>query len=156
MPCLNRELRMFKFDMEIVLNYRVQVEEQCQLAFSNAVKCLQAARIVLAELQKEKNDLIRHLTKIQEKAVSADVIQRHFAFIEYLKGKEEKQMAVISKMEEEANEKRRVLLDAMKKRKAMDTLREKKLVAYLQETAAKDRKELDDFSIMKFGNGVKK
>lgn len=117
MPCLNRELRMFKFDMEIVLNYRVQVEEQCQLAFSNAVKCLQTARIVLAELQKEKNDLIRHLTKIQEKAVSADVIQRHFAFIEYLKGKEEKQMAVISKMEEEANEKRRVLLDAMKKEK---------------------------------------
>lgn len=117
---------MFKFDMEAVLDYRVQIEEQCQLAFSNAVKCLQSARVVLAELQKERNELIRNFTKIQGKALRADVIQRHFAFIEYLKGNEEEQMTVIRKMEEEANEKRLLLLDAMKKRKVMDTLREKK------------------------------
>jgi len=117
---------VFKFDMEAVLDYRVQIEEQCQLAFSNAVKCLQSARVVLAELQKERNELIRNFTKIQGKALRADVIQRHFAFIEYLKGNEEEQMTVIRKMEEEANEKRLLLLDAMKKRKVMDTLREKK------------------------------
>ena len=117
---------MFKFDMEAVLDYRVQIEEQCQLAFSNAVKCLQSARVVLAELQKERNELIRNFTKIQGKALRADVIQRHFAFIEYLKGNEEEQMTVIRKREEEANEKRLLLLDAMKKRKVMDTLREKK------------------------------
>lgn len=146
---------MFKFDMETVLNYRVQIEEQRQLAFSNAVKSLQAARIVLADLQKERNELIHNFTKIQKKALRSDVIQRHFAFIEYLKGKEEKQMAVIQKMEEEANEKRRLLLDAMKKRKIMDTLREKKLDAYLQDMAARERKEMDDFTIMKFGNGIR-
>lgn len=146
---------MFKFDMETVLNYRVQIEEQRQLAFSNAVKSLQAARIVLADLQKERNELIHNFTKIQKKALRSDVIQRHFAFIEYLKGKEEKQMAVIQKMEEDANEKRRLLLDAMKKRKIMDTLREKKLDAYLQDMAARERKEMDDFTIMKFGNGIR-
>jgi flagellar FliJ protein len=146
---------MFKFDMETVLNYRVQIEEQRQLAFSNAVKSLQAARIILADLQKERNELIHNFTKIQKKALRSDVIQRHFAFIEYLKGKEEKQMAVIQKMEEDANEKRRLLLDAMKKRKIMDTLREKKFDAYLQDMAAKERKEMDDFTIMKFGNGIR-
>lgn len=146
---------MFKFDMETVLNYRVQIEEQRQLAFSNAVKSLQAARVVLADLQKERNELIHNFTKIQKKALRSDVIQRHFAFIEYLKGKEEKQMAVIQKMEEDANEKRRLLLDAMKKRKIMDTLREKKFDAYLQDMAAKERKEMDDFTIMKFGNGIR-
>jgi flagellar FliJ protein len=146
---------MFKFDMEAVLNYRVQIEEQCQLTFSNAVKCLQSARNVLADLQRERNELIRNFTKIQEKAVSADVIQRHFVFIEYLKGKEEKQIAAICKIEEEANEKRSLLLDAMKKRKVMDTLRERKMVAYLEDMSAKDRKELDAFAIMKFGNGMK-
>ncbi|NTW17000.1 MAG: flagellar export protein FliJ, partial [Syntrophaceae bacterium] len=135
---------MFKFDMETVLNYRVQIEEQRQLAFSNAVKSLQAARVVLADLQKERNELIHNFTKIQKKALRSDVIQRHFAFIEYLKRKEEKQMAVIQKMEEDANEKRRLLLDAMKKRKIMDTLREKKFDAYLQDMAAKERKEMDD------------
>jgi flagellar FliJ protein len=146
---------MFKFDMETVLNYRVEIEEQRQLAFSNAVKSLQAARIILADLQKERNELIHNFTKIQKKALRSDVIQRHFAFIEYLKGKEEKQMAVIQKMEEDANEKRRLLLDAMKKRKIMDTLREKKFDAYLQDMAAKERKEMDDFTIMKFGNGIR-
>jgi len=146
---------MFKFDMETVLNYRVQIEEQRQLAFSNAVKSLQAARVVLADLQKERNELIHNFTKIQKKSLRSDVIQRHFAFIEYLKGKEEKQMAVIQKMEEDANEKRRLLLDAMKKRKIMDTLREKKFDAYLQDMAAKERKEMDDFTIMKFGNGIR-
>jgi flagellar FliJ protein len=146
---------MFKFDMETVLNYRVQIEEQRQLAFSNAVKSLQAARIILADLQKERNELIHNFTKIQKKALRSDVIQRHFAFIEYLKGKEEKQMAVIQKMEADANEKRRLLLDAMKKRKIMDTLREKKFDAYLQDMAAKERKEMDDFTIMKFGNGIR-
>lgn len=146
---------MFKFDMEAVLHYRLQIEEQCQLAFSHAVKCLQSAKSVLADLREQRNKLIREFNKMQGETLRADVIQRHFAFIEYLKGKEEKQMALICKMEEEANEKRRLLLDAMKKRKVMDSLREKKLDAYLQDMAAKDRKELDDFAIMKFGNGVK-
>jgi len=147
---------MFQFEMESVLNYRAQIEEQCQLAFSDAMKRLQVARYVLEDLKKEKNALIRHLIKIQENTLHPDVLQRHFAFIEYLKCKEEKQVAIICKMEEEANAKREDLLEAVKKRKAMETLREKKMAEYIFETAAKDRKELDDFAIIKFGNGMRK
>ncbi len=146
---------MFQFEMEAVLNYRAQIEEQCQLAFSDAMKRLQIARYVLEDLKKEKNALIRHLVKIQANALHSDVIQRHFAFIEYLKCKEEKQADVVCKSEEEANAKREELLEAVKKRKAMETLREKKMAEYMFETAAKDRKELDDFAIIKFGNGMR-
>ncbi|HYA14575.1 MAG TPA: flagellar export protein FliJ [Syntrophales bacterium] len=147
---------MFRFEMEAVLNYRAQIEEQCQLAFTDALKRLQISRDILEDLKKEKNALIRHLVKMQVNTLHSDVIQRHFAFIEYLKGKEEKQIAVVCKAEEEANVKREDLLEAVKKRKAMETLREKKMAEYLSETAAKDRKELDDFSIIKFGNGMRK
>ena len=147
---------MFRFEMEAVLNYRTQLEEQCQLAFSNAMKRLQIARSVLEDLKKEKNALIRHLVKMQANTLHPDMIQRHFAFIEYLKCKEEKQVAIICKAEEEANAKREDLLEAVKKRKAMETLREKRMAEYIFETAAKDRKELDDFAIIKFGNGMRR
>jgi flagellar FliJ protein len=147
---------MFQFEMEAVLKYRAQTEEQCQLAFSDAMKRLQVARDVLEDLKKEKNALIRHLVKMQANTLHPDVIQRHFAFIEYLKCKEEKQVAIICKAEEEANAKREDLLEAVKKRKAMETLREKKMAEYIFETAAKDRKELDDFAIIKFGNGMRR
>jgi flagellar FliJ protein len=147
---------MFHFDLEAVLNYRVKIEEQCQLAFSDALKRLQAARDVLEYLKKEKNDLIRHLVKMQENSLHSDVIQRHFAFIESLKRKEENQVVIICKMEDEADAERQVLLEAVKKRKAMEILREKRMAEYILVTAAKDRKELDDFTIIKFANGMRK
>jgi flagellar protein FliJ len=147
---------MFQFDLEAVLNYRLQVEEQCQLSLAEAVKNLQVATDVLEALQKEKNDLIGHLVRMQENALTSDVIARHFIFIEFLKSKEEKQEAVIINMQEEVSAKRHDLLEAVKKRKVMDALREKKKAAYISETAAKDRKELDDFAVIKFGNGMRK
>ncbi len=141
---------MFEFDLAAVLNYRIQIEEQCQLTFSDAMKRVQEARGVLDDLKKERSVLIRHLAKMQENELKPDVVQRHFAFIDYLKSKEENQKVIVCKMEEEADAKRQVLLDAIKKRKVMDALREKKLAEYLLEAAAKERKELDDFSIIKF------
>jgi len=38
---------MFQFDLEAVLNYRVKMEEQCQVAFADSLKRLQAARDIL-------------------------------------------------------------------------------------------------------------
>jgi flagellar protein FliJ len=147
---------MFQFDLEAVLNYRVRIEEQCQLALAEAEKRLQYAMNVLESLQREKNDLIRHLVKMQQNALTSDVIERHFIFIEYLKSKEEKQEAIIINMKEEVSSERRNLLEAAKKKKTMESLREKKMAAYVSEMAAKDRKELDDFAIIKFGNGMRK
>jgi flagellar FliJ protein len=147
---------MFQFDLESVLNYRVRVEEQCQLALAEAAKRLQHAMDVLEGVQKEKNDLIRYLVKMQESALTSDVIARHFIFIEFLKSKEEKQEAIISDLHEEVSSKRRDLLEAAKKRKVMEALREKKMTAYVSEMAAKERKELDDFAVIKFGNGMRK
>ena len=147
---------MFQFDLEAVLQYRVRIEEQCQLALAEAAKRLQDAMDVLEGLQKEKNDLIRQLAKIQQKALTSDVIERHFTFIEYLKSKEENQEAIIINMREEVSSKRGDLLEAAKKRKTMEVLREKKMEAYVSEMAAKDRKELDDFAVIKFGNGMRK
>jgi flagellar FliJ protein len=147
---------MFQFDLETVLNYRLQVEEQCQLSLAEAAKNLQVAMDVLEGLRKEKNDLIRHLVRMQENALTSDVIARHFIFIEFLKSKEEKQEAIIINMREEVSAKRQDLLEAVKKRKVMDTLRHKKMAAYISEMAAKERKELDDFTVIKFSNGMRK
>jgi len=147
---------MFQFDLEAVLNYRLQVEEQCQLSLAEAVKNLQVAMDVLEALQKEKNDLIRHLARMQKNTLTSDVIARHFIFIEFLKSKEEKQEAVIVNMRQEVSAKRHDLLEAVKKRKVMDALREKKKAAYISEMAVKDRKELDEFAVIKFGNGMRK
>jgi flagellar FliJ protein len=147
---------MFQFDLEAVLKYRLRIEEQCQLTLAEAAKRLQQAMDVLEGLQKERNNLIRHLAKMQEKAFTSDVIERHFIFIGYLKTKEEKQESIIIEIKEEVSSKRRDLLEAAKKRKAMETLREKKMAAYVSEMATKDRKELDDFAVIKFGDGMRK
>jgi flagellar FliJ protein len=93
---------------------------------------------------------------MQENALTSEVIARHFTFIEFLKSKEEKQEAIISDLQEEVSSKRRDLLEAAKKRKVMEALREKKMTAYVSEMAAKERKELDDFAVIKFGNGMRK
>jgi flagellar FliJ protein len=147
---------MFQFDFEAVLNYRVQIEEQCQRALSDVLNLLQSARDILEYLKEEKNNLVRHFVKMQNSSLHSDVIQRHFAFIEYLKKKEEKQVEIICKMEAEADAKRQTLLEAVKKRKAIETLRDKRMAEYLLAAAAKDRKELDDHTIIKFANGMGK
>jgi len=147
---------MFRFDLEAVLNYRLQIEEQNQLALADAVKRLNAAIDVLNDLRKERKDLIRHLVKMQENALTSDVIERHFVFIGYLKCKEERQEAAISGLKEEVSSRREDLLEAVKRRKAMEALRDKKKAAYISEMAAKERKELDEFAVIKFGKGMRK
>ncbi|HUH66054.1 MAG TPA: flagellar export protein FliJ [Syntrophales bacterium] len=147
---------MFRFELEAVLNYRLQIEEQCQLSLADSLKRLQTAIDILNDLQRERKNLIRHLAKMQENSLSPDAIERHFMFIEYLKCKEEKQEAVVSGLKDEVSVKRQDLLEAVKRKKTMEALRDKKMAAYISEAAAKDRKELDEFAIIKFGTGMKK
>ena len=147
---------MFRFELEAVLNYKLQIEEQCQLSLADSRKRLQTAIDILNSLQRERTDLIRSLARMQESSLTSDVIRRHFTFIEYLKCREEKQEAVVLGLKDEVNVKRQELLEAVKRRKAMQALRDKKMAAYISEAAARDRKELDEFAIIKFGNGMKK
>ena len=147
---------MFRFELEAVLNFRLQIEEQCQLSLADSMTRLQTAIDILNSLQRERKDMIRHLALIQEGSLTSDTIERHFTFIEYLRCKEEKQETVVSGLKNEVDAKRHELLEAVKRRKAMEVLRDKKMAAYISEAAARDRKELDDFAVIKFGNGMKK
>ena len=62
---------------------------------------------------------------------------------------------MISKVGKKLEEKRTELIDVSKKREILEIIKEKKLKAYRLYLDGRERKELDEFGVLRSGNGVK-
>lgn len=60
------------------------------------------------------------------------------------------QTAVVDAAEKETQQKRESLLDIVKERKILETLKEKRRLAYEAQIAEQERKTLDEVAILKF------
>ncbi|HOW57076.1 MAG TPA: flagellar export protein FliJ, partial [Smithellaceae bacterium] len=77
------------------------------------------------------------------------------SFIEQLRQDEKKQKIVIDNVKNQLEEKRKELLEAVKKRKVMEKLKEKHRAEYEEESLALEQKNSDEISVLKYGRREK-
>jgi len=141
---------MFKFPLQTVLEYRTILEERMLIRFSEAVRRMEKEQKRLDALVQKRAALVGTLKGLQESRTSVEKIAILFRGIETLHEEEKGQRGILSEASVEVEAKRQDLLEAVKKRKMLETLREKNLEDYERSLADLDRKVMDEMGILRF------
>jgi flagellar FliJ protein len=144
---------MFRFRFEQILNYRKILEEQVMQEFSGLVRDLESEKETLRSLQEEKAALLRELMKKQEGSLTATEISLYFESIKRLREREVAQVLLIAEKEEALERKRQDLAEAMKQRKIMEILKQKKRENFQKEMNHRESMELNEQGIIRFLKG---
>jgi flagellar FliJ protein len=138
------------FRLEPVLEQRKFIEEQAHREFLDAVEGVRRARRELERLRVEASDCRRTLRRVQEQSRQAWEIVLHLRFLERMEGDAARQRRVVDDLVAIREEKRRVLVGAVKDRKAIERLKERQLAAGLRLEKARERKRLDDLAVTRY------
>lgn len=141
---------MFKFKLQSILEYRLNIEEKIQGEFSGAQRYLAAQKAVLKALVAEREKLMNDLRNMQQVAIRADDIATLVAYVEAIRHKETDQHNVIHQAKEQVEAKRKELVEAVKNRKVMENLRDKNEEEYKKNFSDLEQKNSDEMSVLKF------
>lgn len=143
-------LVMYKFNLEPVLNQRKYVEENLQKELAVLKKMLADEKKMLAVFKKAEDDVLKELQQKKKKSITVFDIQLYVKFIQRLSRDIEKQEERVLDLEKRFDEKREDLIEAMKKRKVMERLKEKRFKQHQQEVIKKEQSFVNEVAINMF------
>jgi len=141
---------MFRFRFEQVLNVRKLAEEQVLQEFSEQVRGLEREKEHLRSIRGEKAGVLAELMRRQAGQMNAAEIGFTFDYMKNLREREVAQVVQIADLEKSLEAKREELLEAVKGRKIMEILKQKKLEQYWKEWNHKESVELNEQGINRF------
>lgn len=144
---------MFRFQLQSVLDFRKQVEERHLAQFAGIKRRLDHEMERLARIMENTMGMINHLTTIGKGDITPGDISLVQSYITSLRGKERKQREVIDAVKRELEHKRAEVMEAVKQRKILEKLRERRFEAYTSETQKRERRELDERGMMNAHKG---
>lgn len=146
---------MFVFSLQTVLDYRKNLEERILNAFSEKKRELELEELRLQNLIEEKNNIVCELKNMQNRLLPIDDIARYVSYVERIRENEKKQNMIIAQTSEQLETKRVELLEAVKKRKVIEMLKDRHAEEYLNVERAFEQKNSDEMAVLKFGRREK-
>lgn len=135
---------MFRFRLETILTQRRHAEETFQKELAGASLELAAIQAVLREAKGMHRQCMRDMRRKQRGLFRADDMLLYYPYLERLKQDIELHMKRVAAAERNVVQKRQALIEAMKKRKILDKLKEKQLQAHLTAEAGRERRFSDE------------
>ena len=142
---------MFNFRLQPVLDYRKQVEDKLLSEFAGIKKRLDIEKRRLEELRSKKKELISRLEEMGEGQLRPADVSVYVSYINHMIEQEKNQEKVAGNLQRELKAKRLNLIDAMKQRKMLEIIREKKLKEHRLCINEKERKVLDELGTLRYG-----
>jgi flagellar export protein FliJ len=133
------------------LDFRKNVEEKILGEFSEKKRELELEELKLQNLTREWFNLIGELKKMQNKAVPIGDISRYVAYIDQVKENESRQKIKIAEVAGQLEIKRIELLDAVRKTKIMEKLKQRHTKKYEDDERVSEQKKSDEMAVLKFG-----
>ncbi|MFR4985919.1 MAG: flagellar export protein FliJ [Lachnospirales bacterium] len=140
----------FIFNMQGLLNIKEKLEEQSKTEYGKALAKLEQEKSILLNLKNKKQENILSFRESINKGVKPNYIDNINKYISFIDKKIEEQMQNINKVKEIVEEKRLALLEAMKERKVLETLKEKEKENYFKEELKNEQKIIDEIVSYKY------
>ncbi len=140
----------FIFNMQGLLNIKEKLEEQTKTEYGKALAKLEQEKSILLNLKNKKQENILSFRESINKGVKPNYIDNINKYISFIDKKIEEQMQNINKVKEIVEEKRLALLEAMKERKVLETLKEKEKENYFKEELKNEQKIIDEIVSYKY------
>ncbi len=141
---------MFVFSLQQVLEHRKNIEEVALREFSEATEKLKAERNAMRALTEKEELLISQWKALAGEEAKASDFGLYVEYIQCVQHSLHIQSAAVEAAEEETQRRRESLLGIVKERKILETLKEKRRLAYESRLADQEQKALDEVAILKF------
>ena len=141
---------MFRFNLQVVLDYRKRIEEGLQIDVSRIQRELESARQTLLFSQQEK---ARYEEELAEREAREVNLHESVLYRDYLRGMRKKikeQRDRVATIKIELDTKQEELLAATKQRKVLEKVKEKHAKEYMQELQKKERAFVDEVGIRRY------
>ena len=140
----------FQFRLQQYLGIKEQIEEQKELEYAKALRTVEEEKQKLAEFRKLKDESVENLRCSVAKSISPFEIRRYNNNIERLKQQIKTQEERVAAAEAFAEQKRQELIQAMKERKSLETLKDNAREEFLKEVDMAERKQVDELVSFKY------
>jgi len=146
---------MYRFNLEPVLNHRRLVEETLQkdLAILKMALIDENERLITYEESRVK--LLEELQQIQKKDTTTSDILLYLPFIEQVSKDIERQKKRVLELEKKAEQNLKDLLEATKRKKALQKLKEKAFKAYNQKLIKNEQDFLNEVAVSQFNRRIR-
>ena len=145
---------MYNFNLEPVLKHRKLVEENLQKELAVLKLLLVNEREKLQTYKESRSKFLVELQRKQEEGTTISDVFLYLPFIEQLSKDIEKQNKTVSDLEKDVEQKRQDLVEATKKKKTLEKLKDKGLKAFKQEMIKKEQEFLNEVAVNRFNGRI--
>ncbi len=141
---------MYKFNLQVLLDYRTRIEEGLQIELSHLRRELDNVKQLLLSYQREKSYYEDELVKKEEKEID---LEEGLLYRDYLRGMRiriAEQRELVAKAKIDFEKKQKELLEATKKRKVLEKVKEKDRKRFMVALERKERIMIDEMGIIKY------
>ena len=141
---------MYRFNLQVLLDYRKRIEEGFQIELSLIQRELENARQELLSSQQEKTHYEEELAERESREVN---LHESILYRDYLRGirkKIEEQRGRVATIKIKFDKKQEELLAATKNRKVLEKVKEKHAKEFIQELEKKERAFVDEVGIRRY------
>ncbi len=142
---------MYRFKLEALLKHRRHQEEVLQKELADAQKKLAAEQSIQRAFERKKRRRVQELQRRQTSGNTITDIVLYLTYIEHLSANIEDQKQRVQIAQQIAHQKRNELIASMKKRKALEKLKEKGRQAYQYKQMQEERKFMDEVASARHG-----
>ena len=147
---------MYNFNLEPVLKHRKLVEENLQKELAVLKLLLVNEREKLQTYKESRSKFLVELQRKQEEGTTISDVFLYLPFIEQLSKDIEKQNMTVSDLEKDVEQKRQDLVEATKKKKTLEKLKDKGLKAYKQEMIKNEQEFLNEVAVNQFNGQIRR
>jgi len=141
---------MYRFNLQVLLDYRKRIEEGLQIELSQVQRELEKEKQLLTAYQREKRYYEEELVRREEKEID---VSEALLYRDYLRGMRiriKEQRDVVAKAKGDLDIKQNELLNATKKKKVLEKVKEKEWKRFKENLERKERILIDEVGMRKY------
>lgn len=142
----------FVFRLQSFLNIKEKLEEQKKTEYGKAVVKLEEAKLVLQNIFDTKKNTIICMQNSINTSINSNELQNFNTYLSFLDKEVVRQNEVIELEQKNVENARLQLVEAMKQRKMIETLKEKEKEEFFKEELKKEQKMIDELVSFKYNN----
>ena len=145
---------MFRFNLQVVLDYRKRIEEGLQIELSRIQRELETARQALWSSQQEK---VRYEEELAEREAREFNLHESVLYRDYLRGMRKKikgQRDRVATIKIELDTKQEELLAATKQRKVLEKVKEKHAKEFMDNLQRQEKMFVDEINIRRYQRNI--
>lgn len=140
----------FNFKLQSFLGLKQKIEDQKKNEYGKAIKVLEEEKTKKNKLLNQYLNTINQMKQKIIEGIKPNELQQYNNFISYILKAIQQQEEVIIKAQDLVDKKREELVNAMKDRKMIETLKEHKYEEYVKEEKKLEQKVIDEIVSFKY------